>query len=155
MHRRFQFAHNDRSPGAPGNRRMFGHVIEEAASATPFLDALAERGVEFDTAIEKESGDRSMLKTAGREEGLRHRGGVSAGKILPHSVIVTQCRQGLEIAWQNSLTRKELQHSPGAGANCPLPYLRGIRSGPSVQKKFGAFDARECLFPERIAAIAK
>ena len=41
---------------------MFGQVVDEAASSTPFLHSLAERGVELDTTVEKESGDRPMLE---------------------------------------------------------------------------------------------
>ena len=50
---------------------MFGQVVDEAASSTPFFHSLAERGVELDTPVEQESGDRLMLKTTGREECLR------------------------------------------------------------------------------------
>ena len=47
---------------------MFGQVVDEPASSTPFLHSLAERGVELDATAEKESGDRLMLKT-GRHKG--------------------------------------------------------------------------------------
>src|SRR5580704_17853727 len=64
MYRRLQFVYNDGLPGASMDR-MFGQVVDEPASSTPFLHSLAERGVEFDRTAQKESGGRLMLKTAG------------------------------------------------------------------------------------------
>src|SRR2546430_9258840 len=46
-------------------------------SSTPSLHSLAERGVELDQTVEEESGDRLMLKTAGREERMSDGGGVT------------------------------------------------------------------------------
>src|SRR5207253_6722303 len=109
---------------------------------------------------ENQSGDRPMLEPAGPEERLRHRSGVTTRvgprcvKTILHAVVVTECRQNIEPTRQNSLAREELQHSLGTGANCVLPYRR-VRTGPSVQEKLGAFQAREHLLPVRVAAIAK
>ena len=58
---------------------MFGQVVDEPASATPFLHSSPERGVELDATVEKESGDRPLLKTAGTEERLRDGGGIATG----------------------------------------------------------------------------
>ena len=94
------------------------------------------------------------LKTASRDECLRYRGGVSTGKTVPHTVVITQCRQSVEITRQNPFARKELQHSVGASVNCAFPYRR-TRDGTSIYKKLGALEARERLLAVRITAIAK
>src|ERR1700675_287556 len=139
---------------------MCSQIVDEAASSTPFLHSQPERGVELDTTVEKESSNGPMVEPASPEERLRHRSHVTTGvgtqyvKAIPHTVVVTQCRQSIEATRQNPLARKKLQHPPGAGANCVLRYGR-VRNGPSVQEKLGAFHAREHLLPVRIAAIAK
>jgi hypothetical protein len=61
MHRRLQFIHNNRQSGTCVPL-MFAQVVDEAAASTPFFHLLAERGVKFDRTVEKESGDRLMLK---------------------------------------------------------------------------------------------
>src|SRR5437660_8454495 len=155
-----KLGHAARLPWASVRSRMFDQGVDEAASSTPFLHAQPERGVELDTTVEKESSHCPMVEPAGPEERLRHRGGVITGagprcvKAIPDAVVITQCRQSVEITRQNTLARKELQHSPGTGANCVLPYRR-VRTGPSVQEKLGAFQAREHLLPVRVAAIRK
>ena len=58
---------------------MFGQVVDEPASSTPFLHSSRERWVELDAAVEQESGDRPLLKTAGTEERLRDGGGIATG----------------------------------------------------------------------------
>jgi len=58
---------------------MFGQVVDEPASSTPFFHSLAERGVELDATAEKESGDRLMLKTAGTKERMRDDGDIATG----------------------------------------------------------------------------
>src|SRR5216684_1869052 len=121
---------DDRLPGASVRLRMFDQVVDEAAPPTPSLHSFSESPVEFDTTGENESGDRRMLEPAGPEERLRHRGGVTTGvgprcvKTILHTVVVTQSRQNIEPTRQNTLARKELQHSLGTGANCVFPYGR-------------------------------
>src|SRR6266567_5980615 len=116
---------------------MFSQVVNKAVSSTPFLHSLAERGVELDATVESESSNRPMVEHAGSEECLRYGCSVINGagprcvKAIPHTVIVTQCRQSIETTRQNPLARKELQHSLGASANCAFPYSR-VRDGARV-----------------------
>src|SRR5258708_4636179 len=108
---------NNRLPGTSIGLRMFDQVVDEAAPPVPSLHSFSKSPVEFDTTGENESGDRPMPEPAGPEERLPHRGGVITGvgrccvKTILHAVVVTQCRQNIEPARQNTLARKELQYS--------------------------------------------
>src|ERR1700722_12944206 len=121
---------DNRLPGASVRLRMFDQVVDEAAPPTPPLHSFSKSPVEFDTTVEKESSHCPMVEPAGPEERLRHRGSVTTGagprcvKAFPDAVVITQRRQSVEITRQNPLARKELQYSPGAGANRVLPYRR-------------------------------
>src|SRR5580658_10697655 len=84
--RREYFAHDDRLPGADDGLpwasvplRMLNQVVDEAASSTPFLHSLPERGVELDTTVEKERSNCLMAEPAGTEERLRDGGGIATG----------------------------------------------------------------------------
>src|SRR5436309_42466 len=66
---------DNRLPWASVRLRMFDQVVDEAPSATPFLHAQPERGVELDTTVENESSHCPMVEQAGTEESLRHRAG--------------------------------------------------------------------------------
>src|SRR4029077_11665060 len=109
---------------------MFGQVVDQAAPPTPSLHSFSKSPVEFDTTSENEIGERPMLEPAGPKERLRHRGRVITRvgprflKTIPHTVVVTQCRQNIEPMRRNTLARKELQYSLGTGANCAFPCRR-------------------------------
>src|SRR5580704_7575760 len=99
-----------------------------------------------------------MLKTAGTKERMRDDGGIVTGacwpKTITHAVDVTQRRENIQRARQNTLAQKKLQHSLRAGANCAFPYRR-LYCAARIQEKLGAIDAREHLLPVRIAAVTK
>src|SRR5580658_1459958 len=103
---------------------MLAQVVDEPAWSTPFLDSLAERGVELDATAEKESGDCLTLKTAGTKERMRDGGDIVRLKTVTYAVDVTQRRENIQRAWQNTLARKKLQHSFRAGPHCAFPYRR-------------------------------
>src|ERR1700733_13725014 len=84
--RREYFAHDDRLPGAEEGLpwvsvplRILNQVVEEAASSTPFLYSLPERGVELDATVEKERSNCLMAEPAGTEERLRDGGAIATG----------------------------------------------------------------------------
>src|SRR5205823_7052407 len=122
---------DNRLPWASVRLRMFDQVVDEAPSATPFLHAQPERGVELDTTVENESSHCPMVEPAGPEERLRHRGGVITGagprcvKAIPDAVVITQCRQSVEITRQNTLARKEL-NTPLARARIASSHIAGF-----------------------------
>ena len=81
---------------------MFSQVVDEPASSTQSPYSLAERGVELDQTVEEESGDRIMLKTAGRKECMSDGGGVTFRKTFPYTIFVTQRGENIERARQNA-----------------------------------------------------
>jgi hypothetical protein len=124
---------------------MFGQVVDEPASSKPFVHSFAVRGIELEATVEKESGDRLLLKTAGTNECLFDGGGIATGAApccfekIAHAIVVTQCRENIQRARQDTLAQQKLQHSPGAGPDGAFPYRRLCRSA-RIQQKLGALD---------------
>ena len=72
---------------------------------------------------------------------MRHRGGVRAGKKIPHAVVVAQRRQSIEITRQDAFPRKKLQHSLGPRLDCALPY-HWLNGSARIQWDLGEREGR-------------
>ena len=109
---------------------MFGQIVNEPASSTPFVHSLAERWVELDATTEKESGDRIMLKTAGTKERVGDGGDIARQfrlKTITHAVDVTQRRENIQRARQNALARREAATLHLRGSLWRVPISPGLR----------------------------